>query len=114
MSYAEQDTGAVKLEESLFVFLSDFEPQFQRLAKVVRHIGGIADHVEGSRPQEAAAPSGQQLDSSMVAAARRRLERLRMLCSQLENETERMARAIGGLSPDKPPSTNRIAYRDVE
>ncbi len=109
MSYAEQDTGAVKREENLFVLLSDFEPELQRLAKVVRHISGVADHVEGSRPQEAASPSGQQIDTNMVAAARRKLETLNMLCSQLENETDRVARAIGGLSSDKPQSANRIA-----
>ena len=109
MEYAGQETAAVKREENLFTLLSDFEPQFQRLAKVVRHISGIADHVEGSRPQEAASPTGQQIDSNMVAAARRKMETLRMLCNQLENETERVERAIGGIGSDKPPSANRIA-----
>lgn len=109
MEYAEQETAAVKRDENLFSYLSEFEPQFQRLAKVVRHISGIADHVAGSRPQEATSPTGQQIDSNMVAAARRKMETLRMLCSQLESETERVARAIGGISSDKPPSANRIA-----
>lgn len=102
MSYAEKETAATAKPENLFSTLEEFEPQFNRLAKVVSRLSTIGDHVEGSRPQEAASPSGQGIDSSMLMGARRKLETLRMLCSQLENEADRTERAIGGLSSNKP------------
>lgn len=114
MAYGEgAGTAAGQLvggkQDTAMSILRDFDPQLQRLMKVVGHLMVIGDRLEGSRPQEAANPSVDHPPHCLVDDIRRKRDVLQLLCSQLEEATQRVDLVLG-IGADQPAATmGRIA-----
>ncbi len=94
MAYAEE-AKQTAARETLIGVISDFDNQFHRLAKLVQHLGNIADRIEGGHPLEAMQEKPDTPPHSTINDLVRKRDTLQMLCSQLEDEALRLDRGLG-------------------
>ncbi len=95
MAYTTANEATQARPANMASIVADLDPIIHRLVKVANHLDRIADRIEGSRPEGVGTVEGQPTPSSLIYELQRKRESLAAMCDRLENEANRIDRALG-------------------